>query len=119
VGHTTRRAVIASKPMTLKEVEEILKANWTGYHDPLCGENLRDGPCGCKLTYLLRAAETVKLFRTVMTCPTCSAPLRSYHSGIMCPICKMYYERDKWWTVACDENHVHSKNCLTGANPCP
>lgn len=100
--------------MSLKEAEGILKADWSGYHDGLCGEQIEDGPCDCKLNYLLRAATTVKLYRSTMSCPFCAGPLKSYHSGIMCPVCKFYYERDRWWRVACDESHAHTKNCLTG-----
>ncbi len=98
--------------MSLAKAEEILKADWGPFHDSLCPENIGDGGCNCKVTHLLQAAATVKLFRSVMTCPRCAAPLKSYHSGIMCPICKLYYEHDAWWTVFCDDNHAHTKNCL-------
>lgn len=98
--------------MSLAKAEEILNADWSSFHDPLCPENIGDGECSCKVTHLLQAAATVKLFRTTMTCPRCDAALKSYHSGIMCPICKMYYEFNSWWTVGCDENHAHTKKCL-------
>lgn len=94
MGRVTGRVLLASKPLTLAEAEKALSP------DSEAGPVLR------------RAAETVKLFRTVMTCPRCDAPLKSYHSGIMCLICKLYYERDAWWTVSCDENHAHTKPCL-------
>lgn len=94
MGRVTGRVLIGSKPMTLIEAEEALKPD------------SESGPL------LQRAAATVKLFRTVMTCPRCDAPLKSYHSGIMCQICLLYYERDAWWTVSCDTNHAHGKGCL-------
>lgn len=47
-----------------------------------------------------------------MKCPWCSGPLHSTKTGLMCRACMVYYERDKWWRVSCDENHAHGEKCL-------
>lgn len=52
-----------------------------------------------------------------MKCPWCKGPLESYHSGIKCPKCLNYYERDGWWSVACDDAHAHTTKCLIEQKP--
>jgi hypothetical protein len=52
-----------------------------------------------------------------MNCPFCKGDLTSYHSGIWCASCMVYYERNKWYAVACDDAHAHSAKCLVERIP--
>lgn len=47
-----------------------------------------------------------------MKCPWCKGSLESYHSGVKCAKCFVYFERNAWWSVGCDEAHAHTQKCL-------
>jgi hypothetical protein len=112
------------KPYTDEDIERIRSEKWDGYHDPLCGKNLKDGSCDCKVRIILRFIATIDALKVEFAttrgpkeCPWCKGPLQVYHSGVMCPSCMHYFEKGVWVHVACDEAHAHGKKCLIEVEP--
>lgn len=103
------------KPVTVEEAQRALKADWKGHHDPLCAENIGDGECACGVGLLLRALKTIMekdRGKGPTACPWCDRVTQFHSKGVFCPDCHVYYEREGWWRVSCDEAHAHGVDCL-------